>query len=63
VSVTLLDNWGNGGNDFPRTIPFDKLTGLMSKSEVDAARAAGQLVGETPRGFNLAPKPDPDMRG
>ena len=54
VSVTLLDNWGNGGKDFTRTIPFDKLKNLMSKAEVDAARAAGRLISETPRGFHLA---------
>jgi len=60
VSVTLLDNWDNGGADFPRTIPFDKLTGLMSKAEVDAARAEGRLIMETPRGFHLAGvAPDP----
>ena len=36
VSVTVLDNWGNGGRDFTRTIPFDKLTAVMSKAEWDA---------------------------
>jgi protein-L-isoaspartate O-methyltransferase len=59
VSVTLLDNWGNGGQDFTRTIPFDKLSGLMSKAQVDAYRAAGRLVMETPRGFHLRTAPDP----
>ena len=44
VSVTVLDNWGNGGKNFTRTIPFDKLTGVMSKAEVDAKRAAGLLA-------------------
>jgi hypothetical protein len=53
VSVTLLDNWGNGGRDFTRTIPFDSLKGLMSKAEVDAAREAGRLISESPRGFYL----------
>lgn len=52
--MTLLDNWGNGGPDFPRTIPFDKLKGIMSKAQVDAARSEGRLIGETPRGFHLA---------
>jgi protein-L-isoaspartate O-methyltransferase len=60
VSVSVLDTWGNGGADFPRTIPFDKLTGLMSKAEVDAARDAGRLIGETPRGFHLAGVPSPE---
>ncbi len=57
VSVTVLDNWGNGGRDFTRTIPFDKLTGVMSRAEVDAARQAGLLAGESPRGFILRSKP------
>jgi protein-L-isoaspartate O-methyltransferase len=51
--VTLLDNWGNGGKDFTRTIPFDKLSRLMSRAQVDAARAEGRLIHETERGFGL----------
>ncbi len=39
VSVTVLDNWGNGGADFTRTIPFDKLTAVMSKEDYDAYKA------------------------
>ncbi len=57
VSVTLLDNWGNGGKDFTRTIPFDKLQGLMSRAQVEAARSEGRLIGETSRGFQLAKQP------
>ncbi len=56
VSVTVLDNWGNGGRDFTRTIPFDKLTAMMSRAEVETARQEGRLVGECPRGFHLGPK-------
>jgi len=44
VSVTVLDNWGNGGGNFTRTIPFDKLNAVMTKAQVEAARAAGSLV-------------------
>lgn len=44
VSVTVLRNWGNGGRDFTQTIPFDKLKGIMTKAEVEAAREAGKLV-------------------
>ena len=62
VSVTLLDNWGNGGADFSRTIPFDKLSGLMSKADVDKARSEGRLLGETPRGFHLAGIQPPEPR-
>ncbi len=57
VSVTVLDNWGNGGDDFTRTIPFHKLTAVMSRAEVDAAREAGLLAGECPLGFILRSKP------
>jgi len=44
VSVTVLDNWGNGGPNFTRTIPFDKLTQLMTAAQVEEKRAAGLLV-------------------
>jgi protein-L-isoaspartate O-methyltransferase len=44
VSVTVLDNWGNGGKNFTRTIPFDKLAQIMGKDAVDTARAEGRLV-------------------
>ena len=57
VSVTVLDNWGNNGPDFPRTIPFDKLKAMMSRAEVDAARAEGRLLHEDKRGFMLADAP------
>lgn len=44
VSVTVEDNWGNGGGNFTRTIPFDKLWAMMSADEVQAARDAGRLI-------------------
>lgn len=44
VSVTVLDNWGNGGGNFTRTIPFDKLAAVMTAADVQAKRAEGQLV-------------------
>lgn len=44
VSITVYDNWGNGGRNFTRTIPFDKLSALASKAEVAAAQAAGRLI-------------------
>jgi len=60
VSVTVLDNWGNGGKNFTRTIPFDKLEGVMTPSQVADKRAAGELV-ETQdgTGFHLRLKPTP----
>lgn len=53
VSVTVLDNWGNGGKNFTRTIPFDKLKGVMSPEEVQEAREAGRLVEFEGLGFSL----------
>jgi hypothetical protein len=66
VSVTLLDNWGNGGRDFTRTIPFDQLRAVMSKAEVDSKLAAGLVAiiesGNRGAGFGFylldAPIPD-----
>lgn len=43
VSVTVLDNWGNGGGNFTRTIPFDKLKAIMTVAQVQEAREAGTL--------------------
>lgn len=63
VSVTVLDNWGNGGGNFTRTVPFDKLTGVMSKADVDAKRAAGLLIeAEDGTGFGLLDTPPPAPR-
>lgn len=54
ISVTVLDNWGNGGKNFTRTIPFDKLTEVMTRAQVDEARAAGLVVDTTDgTGFGL----------
>ena len=54
VSVTVLDNWGNGGANFIRTVPFTDLKGVITKAEVDAARAEGRLIeSETKQGFYL----------
>lgn len=49
VSVTVLDNWGNGGENFTRTMPFDKLTALMSVAQVEEMRAAGRIIAENER--------------
>lgn len=43
VSVTVLDNWGNGGRNFTRTIPLDKLSAVMTAAQVAEARTAGRL--------------------
>lgn len=49
VSVTVLDNWGNGGRDFTRTMPFDKLSSLLSAAQVEQARAEGRILTENDR--------------
>lgn len=55
VSVSVLDNWGNGGPNFSRTIPFDKVRGIMTRADVDAARAEGRIIEtEARNGFHLA---------
>jgi hypothetical protein len=55
VSVTVLDNWGNGGANFTRTIPFDKLTRLMTRAQVEELRAAGRLADNpTKTGFYVS---------
>ena len=69
VSVTVLDNWGNGGRNFTRTISFDKLSRIISAAEVMALRQAGRLRDtDDGLGFFLAdevppsrePQPEPD---
>lgn len=61
ISVSVLDNWGNGGRNFPRIVPFDKLKEVMTAAEVDEARKAGRLHENAYKtGFILAdPKPEP----
>lgn len=65
VTVSVLDNWGNscdvdGTRNFTRTIPFDKLTALLTAADVAAARADGRLhETQDKTGFYLADKPEP----
>jgi len=67
VSVSVLDNWGNGGRNFLRTIEFDKLTAVMTKAEVETAKSDGRLREDALKtGFFLldappAPRPEPEM--
>jgi len=61
VSVTVEDNWGNGGRNFTRTVPFDKLAALMSTAEVQQAREQGRLVeSQDGTGFFLRVEPVPE---
>lgn len=43
VTVTVLDNWNNGGKNFTRTIPFTDLRGVMTAAQVQAAKDADRL--------------------
>src|SRR5207253_4915938 len=64
------DNWGNGGANFTRTIPFDKLKAIMTKAEVDAKSANGLLfetackdgffVADAPREAKPIRQPEPE---
>lgn len=65
VSVTVLDNWGNaadadGSRNFTRTMPLDKLAAVMTRAEVERARADGRLVEYADKtGFFLTDTPAP----
>lgn len=60
VTVSVLDNWGNGGPCFKRNIEFDKFTAIMTAGQVQQARDDGLLVElEDKSGFVLrAASPD-----
>ncbi len=62
VTVSVLHNYSDGGQPFSITVPFDKLTGIMSAAAVEQKRSAG-LVIESSRGtgFYLAPTPPQPM--
>lgn len=61
VTVTVLDNWGNGGRNFTRNIPFDKLLGVMTAADVATARADGRLQ-ECPGGLGFYLGEPPETR-
>ena len=63
ISVTLLDNWGNGGANFTRTVEFHKLAGVMTATQVEQQRAAGLLVGlGSKTGFTLLAAPTDETK-
>jgi len=63
VTVSVLDNWGNGGRNFTRTIPFDKLSKLMTAAQVREKRELGLLVEFADKtGFALREVPQEEMR-
>jgi len=44
VSVSVLDNWGNGGNNFTRIMPFDKIRDIKTAAEVQEYRDTEWLI-------------------
>ena len=55
VTVSVSDNWGNGGKNFLRNIAFDNVSAVMTAAEVQAARDSGRLIEtEDKTGFYLA---------
>ena len=44
VSVSVLDNWGNGGNNFTRIMPFDKIRDIKTAAEVQEYRDTESLI-------------------
>jgi len=60
VTVTVLDNWGIGGRNFTRNIEFEKLTAVMTRAQVEQARADGRLLeSQDKTGFNLVDSSEP----
>ncbi len=59
VSVSVLDNWGNGGPNFPRTIKLSDIRSVMSLDEVQAAQREGRLQPIDTRGFYLVSASEP----
>ena len=62
VTVSVLHNYSDGGRAFSLTVPFDKLTGIMSAAAVEQKRRAGLLIESdkgTGIGFRLASAPAP----
>jgi phospholipid N-methyltransferase len=61
ITLTIMDNWGNGGRDFARNMPFDKITAIMNPVEIAEAREKGLISEETENNFILLttepPKP------
>ena len=63
ISVTLLDNWGNGGANFTRTVAVDKLAGVMTAAQVEHERSAGLLVELANKtGFTLLAAPTDESK-
>ena len=58
VTVSVLHNYSPGGRTYLRTVPFDKLTGVMSAAAIQEKRAAGLLIeAADDLGFYIATAP------
>lgn len=54
VTVSILHKWNEGGRMFKHNEPLDKIREIMSKAQVDEARAQGRLIEIDERGFYLS---------
>lgn len=56
VTLTIRHQWNAGGRVFDKNLPFDKVPDIMSKAQVEAARASGRLLEVPDLGFLLGPE-------
>lgn len=61
ITVTIYHRWNDGGRVFPHNMPLEKIQQVMTKAEVEAARAAGRIQEVEGVGFYLTPEPSPDQ--
>lgn len=60
VTVTIKHTWLDGGKAFSKNEPMDKIQGVMTAAQVQAARDAGELVETADKtGFVLTSAPVP----
>ncbi len=52
VTVTILHQWNQGGRVFKHNEPLDKIRDVMTKAQVEEARAAGKIQ-EAPEGVGF----------
>ena len=60
VSVSVMDNWGNGGENFTRIIKLTDIRGMMSAADVKEKREAGLIAENAHKtAFSLLDTPAP----
>lgn len=63
TTVSVFDNWGNGGGNFTRNIPFDKCKNILSASEVEAMKILPEFVEfHDKTGFCILKKTEPPKK-